>query len=76
MHHTENQNTELTDEQCERVVAVFTDGLLLKHDKVGQEMLNDVAHEICEFFINEMPNTYFHFGRRRGESVSIHGNVS
>ena len=43
---------------------------------VVQELINDVAHEIFEFFINEMPTKYFQFGRRRVESVQIQGNVS
>ena len=76
IHHTKNQSSELTNEQRHILVGVITDGLLLRHDRVGQEMINDVAHEICELFHNEVPTTYFQYGRRRCETVSIHGNTS
>ena len=76
LHYTNNEDTELTDEQRHMLVGVITDGLLLRHDKVSQEMINDVSHEICELFVKEVPTTYFQYGRRRSESVSIHGNTS
>ena len=43
---------------------------------MSQGMIIDLAQEKCETFMNEELTACFHYGGRRFEAVSVHGNTT
>ena len=76
MHLFDFENDQLVKSQRQVIVRSIIDGLLERHNKVEQSMLNEVAYDLVAIFPNEPKELYFQFARKKHELSSVDGNIS
>ena len=76
MHLFDFENDQLVKSQRRVIIRTIIDGLLERHNKVEQNMLNEVAYDLVAIFPNEPKELYFKFARKKHELSSVDGNIS